>query len=50
MKKHAEDLIAVYGPDTPQRCGPISSEPVADMEELVTVLNQMLACMTVFTT
>ena len=25
------------------RCGPTSQEPVADMEELVSLLNQMLA-------
>ena len=24
VEKHAEDLLAVYGPDTPRECGPIS--------------------------
>ena len=42
--KHAEDLLAVYGPDTPREMWTyLFQEPVADMEELVTVLNQMLA-------
>ena len=45
VEKHAEDLLAVYGPDTPRDMWTyLFQEPVADMEELVTVLNQMLAC------
>ena len=44
VEKHAEDLLAVYGPDTPQEMWTyLFQEPVADMEELVTLLNQMLA-------
>ena len=44
VEKHAEDLLAVYGPDTPREMWTyLFQEPVADMEELVTVLNQMLA-------
>ena len=43
-KKHAEDLLAVYGPDTPREMWTyLFQEPVADMEELVGLLNQMLA-------
>ena len=45
VEEHAEDLLAVYGPDTPGEMWTyLFQEPVADMEELVTVLNQMLAC------
>ena len=44
VEKHAEDLLAVYGPDTPPEMWTyLFQEPVADMEELVAVLNQMLA-------
>lgn len=44
VEKHAEDLLAVYGPGTPREMWTyLFQEPVADMEELVTVLNQMLA-------
>ena len=44
VEKHAEDLLTVYGPDTPREMWTyLFQEPVADMEELVTVLNQMLA-------
>ena len=44
VEKHAEDLLAVYGPDTPREMWTyLFQEPVADMEELVAVLNQMLA-------
>ena len=45
VEKHAEDLLAVYGPESPREMWTyLFQEPVADMEELVTVLNQMLAC------
>ena len=44
VEKHAEDLLAVYGLDTPREMWTyLFQEPVADMEELVTLLNQMLA-------
>ena len=44
VEKHAKDLLAVYGPDTPREMWTyLFQEPVADMAELVTVLNQMLA-------
>ena len=44
VDKHAEDLLAVYGPDTPREMWTyLFQEPVADMEELVSLLNQMLA-------
>ena len=44
VEKHAEDLLAVYGPDTPRDMWTyLFQEPVADMEELVNLLNQMLA-------
>ena len=44
VEKHAEDLLAVYGPGTPREMWTyLFQEPVADLEELVTVLNQMLA-------
>ena len=44
VEKYAEDLLAVYGPDTPQEMWTyLFQEPVADMEELVSLLNQMLA-------
>ena len=44
VEKHAEDLLAVYGPDSPRDMWTyLFQEPVADMEELVTLLNQMLA-------
>ena len=43
MEKHAEDLLAVYGPDTPREMWTyLFQEPVAGMEELVSLLNQML--------
>ncbi|BBG80776.1 GNAT family acetyltransferase [Streptococcus pneumoniae] len=39
VEKHAEDLLAVYGPDTPQEMWTyFFQEPVADMEELVSLL------------
>lgn len=44
VEKHAEDLLAVYGLDTPREMWTyLFQEPVADMEELVTLLNQILA-------
>ena len=44
VEKHAENLLAVYGPDTPREMWTyLFQEPVADMEELVTLLNKMLA-------
>ena len=44
VEKHAEDLLAVYGLDTPREMWTyLFQEPVADMEELVSLLNQMLA-------
>ena len=44
VEKHAEDLLAVYGPDTPREMWTyLFQEPVVDMEELVSLLNQMLA-------
>ena len=44
VEKHAEDLLAVYGSDTPREMWTyLFQEPVADREELVTLLNQMLA-------
>ena len=44
VEKHAEDLLAVYGPDTPQEMWTyLFQESVADLEELVSLLNQMLA-------
>ena len=44
VEKHAEDLLAVYGPDSPRDMWTyLFQEPVADMEELVSLLNQMLA-------
>ena len=44
VEKHAEDLLAVSGPDTPRDMWTyLFQEPVADMEELVNLLNQMLA-------
>ena len=44
VEKHAEDLLAVYGSDTPREMWTyLFQEPVADMEELVNLLNQMLA-------
>ena len=44
VEKHAEDLLAVYGPDTPRDMWTyLFQEPVADREELVSLLNQMLA-------
>ena len=45
VEKHAKDLLAVYGPDSPRDMWTyLFQEPVADMEELVSLLNQMLAC------
>jgi len=44
VEKHAEDLLAVYGPDTPREMWTyLFQEPVEDMKELVNLLNQMLA-------
>ena len=44
VEKHAEDLLAVYGPDTPREMWTyLFQEPVAYMEELISLLNQMLA-------
>jgi len=43
VEKHAKDLLAVYGPDTPREMWTyLFQESVADMEELVSLLNQML--------
>lgn len=43
VEKHAEGLLAVYGPDTPREMWTyLFQEPVADREELVSLLNQML--------
>ena len=39
VEKHTEDLLAVYGPDTPREMWTyLFQEPVADMEELVMAL------------
>ena len=44
VEKHAKDLFAVYGPDSPRDMWTyLFQEPVADIEELVSLLNQMLA-------
>ena len=44
VEKHAEDLLAVYGPDTPREMWTyLFQESVEDMKELVNLLNQMLA-------
>ena len=44
IEKHAEDLLAVYGPDTPREMWTyLFQEPVADREELVSLLKQMVA-------
>ena len=44
VEKHAEDLLAVYGPDSPREMWTyLFQESVADGEELVSLLNQMLA-------
>ena len=44
VEKHAEDLLAVYGPDSPREMWTyLFQEPVEDMKELVNLLNQMLA-------
>ena len=44
VEKHAKDLLAVYGSDSPRDMWTyLFQEPVADMEELVSLLNQMLA-------
>ena len=44
VEKHAEDLLSVYGPDTPREMWTyLFQEPVEDMKELVNLLNQMLA-------
>ena len=44
VEKHAEDLLAVYGPDTPREMWTyLFQEPVEDMKELFNLLNQMLA-------
>ena len=38
VEKHAEDLLAVYGPDTPREMWTyLFQGPVADMEELVSL-------------
>ena len=44
VEKHAKDLLAVYGPDSPREMWTyLFQESVADGEELVSLLNQMLA-------
>ena len=44
VEKHAEDLLSVYGPDTPREMWTyLFQESVEDMKELVNLLNQMLA-------
>ena len=44
VEKHAEDLLVVYGPDTPPEMWTyLFQETVVNMEELVSLLNQMLA-------
>ena len=44
VEKHAKDLLAVYGPDSPREMWTyLFQESVADGEELVRLLNQMLA-------
>ena len=44
VEKHAEDLLAVYGPDSPRDMWTyLFQKPVEDMKELVNLLNQMLA-------
>ena len=44
VEKHAKDLLAVYGPDSPRDMWTyLFQESVEDMKELVNLLNQMLA-------
>lgn len=44
VEKHAEDLLSVYGPDTPREMWTyLFQESVEDLKELVNLLNQMLA-------
>ena len=44
VEEHVEDLLAVYGPDTPREMWTyLFQEPVGDMKELFNLLNQMLA-------
>jgi len=43
VEKHAEDLLAVYGPDTPRDMWTyLFQPPVANLEELMVALKQML--------
>ena len=43
VEKHAEDLLAVYGPDTPREMWTyLFQPPVENLEELIVALKQML--------
>ena len=43
VEKHAEDLLAVYGPDSPRDMWTyLFQEPVENLEELIVALKQML--------
>ena len=43
VEKHWEDLLAVYGPDTPQEMWTyLFQEPVENLEELIVALKQMI--------
>ena len=43
VEKHAEDLLAVYGPDTPREMWTyLFQPPVANLEELMVALKQMI--------
>lgn len=43
VEKHAEDLLAVYGPDTPRDMWTyLFQEPVENLEELIDALKQMI--------
>ena len=43
VEKHAEDLLAVYGPDSPREMWTyLFQPPVANLEELMVALKQMI--------
>ena len=43
VEKHAEDLLAVYGPDSPREMWTyLFQPPVENLEELIVALKQML--------
>lgn len=43
VEKHAEDLLAVYGPDSPREMWTyLFQEPVENLEELIVALKQMI--------